>query len=154
MTHAYAVRMFNKKRNGFNLDKNLELAMILEEQREGIEAETLAELVDAYTDLNYVWDGTKYKYAYNFEPIDGTMENIVLRTLDMFQNEIWFQCEELGINNNDLIDFASKIVDEINATKISKLDKNGKVMKQKDLRNATEEIQVYIDEQVLKSVVS
>ena len=45
-----------------------------------------------------------------------------------------------SINIWMLVAKSEKIVCEINNEKISKLDKNGKVMKQKNLRNATEEI--------------
>jgi len=125
---------FNRVRNGFNYDESLEIEMFNEECGEFFNAITLAERIDAFIDMEYVRLGTVCKLAYNgFEsklPYDTTGADVALNVLRT----------ELGKDFERVIEQAQRIVCECNAMKISKLDKNGKVMKQKDLRDATKEI--------------
>lgn len=136
---------FNKKRNKFKYDSKLEVSMFKEEVQEFFEANTLAEKIDAYIDARYVHLGTVLKLGYNGLntkdlPYDDSVIEIMLMTIqeDIPKRETLLK----------VISKAEQIVCDCNAMKISKLDKNGKVMKQKDLPNATELIEVMLEEEL------
>jgi len=126
---------FNRKRNGFKLDVELELSMLKEEVQEFFDATTTAERLDAYIDTEYVYNGTKMKIAYNVAPVNPDLEKWIDDSLTLMYRVL----KEEGIGDLTIAN-ARKIVADINALKINKLDENGKVMKQEDLPNATEEI--------------
>ena len=138
----YDVFKFNQKRNQFKLDMELEQNMLLEEINEFFEAETLAEMLDAYIDTRYVWYGTQMKTVNNNIVIKKYFKKWIKNALKTMIDIMVDKVEILNpsINIWMLVAKSEKIVCEINNEKISKLDKNGKVMKQKNLRNATEEI--------------
>ena len=138
----YDVFKFNQKRNQFKFDMELEQNMLLEEINEFFEAETLAEMLDAYIDTRYVWYGTQMKTVNNNIVIKKYFKKWIKNALKTMIDIMVDKVEILNpsINIWMLVAKSEKIVCEINAEKISKLDKNGKVMKQKNLRNATEEI--------------
>ena len=126
---------FNKKRNEFKYDEQLEIDMWTEEVREFFDATTTAERIDSILDCQYVKIGTMCKLAYSGKSMDELPYNASV--LDLMINV----CQrELGDNYLRVINKAEEIVCEINALKVSKLDENGKVIKQANLRNATDEI--------------
>ena len=136
------VMKFNRVRNGFELDYKLELDMLQEEVKEAFDSETLAELIDACVDIEYVLDGTKQKLLYNRYDHKSFLvdyaETAIKYIYEMI-NEYLYKFDFLCMTE-DVMDKATGIVAEINAMKISELDENGKVMKQPDLPNATEAI--------------
>jgi len=138
----YDVFKFNQKRNEFKFDEELETDMRTEEINEFFEAKTLAEMLDAYVDTNYVWFGTKMKAVKSGivigKELINYMDNVFALMLDIMRNRI--EQANFALDMWELIEESEKIVCEINNEKISKLDKNGKVMKQKTLRDATKEI--------------
>ena len=127
---------FNSIRNGFKLDMKLEVNMLKEEIQEFFDAKTLAERVDAVTDVSYVYEGTKIKCAYNGfivdENVDKWINSSVEMMLEILTHEIGSEAKMAQI-----LVKAQEIVAEINALKVSELDENGKVKKQHDLPNAT-----------------
>jgi len=144
-----AVRDFNKKRNGFELDYELEMNMLKEEIREFFDAEDLAEMVDAYVDVDYVFSGTKIKYSYNFTmfPEEFTIIN------DEFESIAYeIMLEKVGSKNtlNDIINKAKEIVANANAMKGTKLDENGKVFKDEEYKKAIDATQQI--REMLKSI--
>jgi hypothetical protein len=130
---------FNKKRNNFDLVLELEISMLKEEIQEFFDATTLAERIDAYVDTEYVFIGTKMKCAYNGYKINPDLVVWVDESLALME-EILNEMIGTGRLKNKIMNKARKIVADINALKVSELDENGKVKKQKDLPNATEEI--------------
>lgn len=134
---------FNRIRNGFQYIPELECDMFNEEVKEFFNATTLAERVDALIDTMYVKIGTMCKLAFNGLDPDSDMPYPHKEVIDIMVSCV---SSELGSNYARVIKEAERIVCEINAQKVSKLDKNGKVIKQKNLRNATDEINNMISE--------
>ena len=132
---------FNRIRNDFEYSSELEKNMFMEEAREFFDAETLAEQIDAVVDMDFVRMGTVIKLAYN-----GINQSELPYDVAPLDIAIDVVKRELGDNFVVVMGEAERIVDEINLTKIAKLDKDGKVMKQKGLRNATEEIERFLNE--------
>jgi len=143
-----AVRDFNKKRNGFELDYELEMNMLKEEIREFLDAEDLAEMVDAYVDVMYVFSGTRMKYSYGFRLLPEEFTLLV----DEFESIAYeIMLEKVGSKNtlNDIINKAKEIVANANAMKGTKLDENGKVFKDEEYKkaiDATEQIRNMLKE--------
>ena len=157
-----AVLEFNMRRNKLELDTRpnvngsnedtspLEVAMLKEEIQEFYEAETLAERIDAMIDVRYVYEGTQLKYNYNFKPMDEEITKIVGQFHRLSSTII---AQELGDDAqylDKIMDKAWDIVCEINEMKVAELDANGKVIKQKDLPNATEMIAEILDSLLTK----
>lgn len=137
---------FNRIRNGFELDMKLEVNMLKEEIQEFFDATTLAERVDAVTDVSYVFEGTKIKCAYQGFVVDENVEKWVRDSVEMMLEVLALEVGGEGKLAPILVK-AQEIVAEINALKVSELDENGKVKKQKNLRNATEEIAEMLKEE-------
>ena len=137
------VTEFNVKRNQLAFDMNLELKMVQEEIREFWDATTVAERLDAFVDTEYVWIGTQIKASYNTRALPDELVNGIRMTLGLMGD---FLAEELGMHMSSCYHEARKIVCEINATKGTDVDKDGKVMKKKDIRDATKEIAIMIEE--------
>ena len=147
---------FNRLRNGFKLDMELEVAMVEEEIQEFFTANTLAEQIDALVDTSYVYEGTRIKALFNGFTIDEGFTKWVENSIEYMVNVL---VERVGgyEQAHEIHNRAYKIVCDINAMKISKLDENGKVMKQKDLPDATnaiahmlvEDYHISLEEQIL-----
>ena len=129
---------FNQVRNKFVLDEVLEEQMLVEEIREFFDANTLAERIDAMVDVDYVYDGTKMKYLYNFTKIPEAIVDIVNDFKVVATNVVLPDLVAMGLDFEQVMNKAWNIVCDCNAQKISKLDENGKVVKQVGLPNATE----------------
>lgn len=144
------VLKFNLKRNKLELDTkpgmlNLEVAMIKEEIQEFYEAKSLAERIDAMVDVRYVYEGTQLKYNYNMLAMDESITKIVGQFHRLSSTIV---SQELGDDSQYLDKIMSKawdIVCEVNEMKLTKLDVDGKVLKQEDLPNATHRIQELLD---------
>jgi flagellar motility protein MotE (MotC chaperone) len=123
---------FNKIRNGFKYDRELEMAMYAEEVKEFFDANTTAERLDALVDCSYVRMGTMLKLAYNNKsvndlPYERNVEQIMVSIL----------VEEIGQELFDrVIRLAEEIVCDCNSKKLIKTNKNGKVVKG-DIPDAT-----------------
>ncbi len=130
---------FNRLRNGFKLDMELEVAMVEEEIQEFFTANTLAEQIDALVDTGYVYEGTRIKTLFNGFTIDEYFTKWVENSIEYMVNVLVEQLDGTT-QAHEIYNKAYEIVCDINAMKISKLDENGKVMKQKDLPDATDAI--------------
>ena len=131
---------FNKKRNKFRYDSELEVKMFNEEVQEFFDATTTAERVDALIDAMYVKLGTMCKLSYN--GLDAEVLPYPHKTtIDIMTNIVQ---TELGENYLRVIKEAERIVCEINATKGNRLV-DGKVAKVSDIRDATKEIASVIE---------
>jgi len=131
---------FNLKRNQLKLNISLELEMIREEIQEFYDAETLAERIDAMVDVRYVYEGTQLKHNYHMLPMSKDITTVVG---EFHRISSTIVSQELGDDAQYLDKIMTKawdIVCEINAMKVSELDENGKVVKQKNLPDATEHI--------------
>jgi len=137
------VTEFNIKRNQLAFDLNLELKMVQEEIREFWDATTTAERLDALIDTEYVWIGTQVKASYNTKALPDELVNGMRQTMGLMGD---YLAEELGMHMSSCYYEARKIVCEINATKGTAKDADGKVMKKKDIRDATKEIAIMIEE--------
>jgi len=135
------VMKFNKERNQLKWDMKLELDMVREEIREFWDAETIAERLDALVDTEYVWIGTQIKSSYNTVSLPDELVNSIRQTLGLMGDVLE---EELGVHMSDCYHSARKIVCEINSMKGTDKDKDGKVKKHKELRDATKEIALMI----------
>ena len=137
------VMEFNRVRNGFKYDAELEIAMYAEEVLEFFDANTTAERLDALVDCSYVRMGTMLKLAYNNKsvndlPYERNVEQVMVSILT----------EELGKHMfNKVIRVAEDIVCAANAQKCSDLDNGGKVIKTEDIPDATEQIRVMLEEE-------
>ena len=146
---------FNLKRNKLELDNrpgatSLEVAMLKEEIQEFYEAEDLAERIDAMVDVRYVYEGSQLKYNYNFLPMD---ENITKIVGQFHRISSTIVTQELGDDGQYLDKIMSKawdIVCRINDMKVAELDANGKVIKQHDLPDATQEIRELLESLLTK----
>lgn len=134
---------FNKKRNGFKFNKELEVNMYREEQQEFYNAESLAERVDAYCDMEYVVQGTELK-SLLFGEDNPNLENWT-RMEPMARGIISGELVELGLDFNSVIEKARQIVVNANEVKGSNLDENGKVSKEANIPNATNQIKELIE---------
>ena len=131
---------FNKGRNQLDLNPQLELDMLKEEIQEFYDAETLAERIDAMVDVRYVYEGTQLKHNYHMLPMSKDITTVVG---EFHRISSTIVSQELGDDAQYLDKIMTKawdIVCEINAMKVSELDENGKVVKQKNLPDATEHI--------------
>ncbi len=138
---------FNKIRNGFEYNVELESKMLKEEITEFFEADSLAERVDAYIDTEYVYFGTEMKTI--AAGVENGFDDLYLRAKNMMQNII---AEEVGYENLEvIITKARKIVCDANAIKGKKLV-DGKVSKENYNIDATSQISKMIDE-VLKQKI-
>ena len=91
-------------------------------------------------DVRYVYEGTQMKCNYNMEPMDEHLTKVIGQ---FHRISTTIVAEELGDNSqylDKIMDKAWDIVCEINATKGTKLDENGKTVKTAEVRNATDEI--------------
>jgi len=144
---------FNLRRNKLELDtrvNGLESQMLQEEIQEFYEAKTLAERIDAMIDVRYVYEGTQLKYNYNMAPMCEKLTKIVGQ---FHRISTTLVAEELGDDSqylDKIMDKAWDIVCEVNAMKVAELDTNGKVIKQKDLPDATAMIATMLDSVVTK----
>ena len=149
---------FNMRRNKLELDVRpfggstmpLEVAMLKEEIQEFYDAETLAERIDAMIDVRYVYEGSQLKYNYNFLVMDENITKIVGQFHRMSTTIV---AQELGDDAqylDKIMDKAWTIVCDVNAMKVAELDADGKVIKQKDLPNATEMIAELLDSLLTK----
>ena len=126
---------FNKVRNKFKYDANLEIKMYQEEVKEFFDAKSLAERVDAIVDCEYVRYGTLMKMAYNglnaaelpYPTQEGLMIEILIDEIGSIE---LFQV---------IMDKARKIVADANAVKGKKLI-DGKVSKEGYSVDATKQI--------------
>lgn len=149
------VLQFNLKRNKLSLDArtgpiNLEKAMLKEEIQEFYEAKTLAERIDAMIDVRYVYEGMQLKYNYNMFIMDADTTKVIGQFHSISTTLI---AQELGDDAqylDKIMDAAWDIVCRINAMKSIELDADGKVIKQADLPNATEEIAAMLDSVITK----
>jgi len=148
-----AVLEFNLRRNKLELDTRpgegsvmpLEIAMLQEEIKEFYDAKDLAERIDAMIDVRYVYEGTQLKYNYNFKPMDTNITKVVGEFHRLSTSLV---AEELGDDSqylDKIMNKAWEIVCRINALKVAELDANGKVIKQKDLPDATQEIRELLE---------
>jgi len=131
---------FNLKRNQLKLNSSLEVNMLREEIQEFYDAETLAERIDAMVDVRYVYEGTQLKHNYHMLPMSKDITTVVG---EFHRISSTIVSQELGDDAQYLDKIMTKawdIVCEINAMKVSELDENGKVVKQKNLPDATEHI--------------
>ena len=132
--------------NGMNEDTSpLEIAMLKEEIQEFYEAKDLAERIDAMIDVRYVYEGSQLKYSYNFIPMDTNITKVVG---EFHRLSTTLVAQELGDDSqylDKIMDKAWDIVCRINALKVAELDANGKVIKQKDLPDATQEIRELLE---------
>ena len=149
---------FNLRRNKLELDTRpkegsndpLEVQMLKEEIQEFYNALDLAERIDAMIDVRYVYEGSQMKYNYNFLPMDEDITKVVGQFHRLSTTMV---SKELGDDAqffDKIMDKAWIIVCEINAMKVSELDTNGKVVKQKDLPNATNAIREMLDSVITK----
>jgi len=134
------VYKFNQKRNGFVLDETLEYNMLNEELDEFYAATSLAERIDAFMDVTYVYDGTIMKFNKNRLVVPEDITKVFTQFRTIAKEIIIDELGDLAQHFDKIMDKAWNIVCECNADKLSELDENGKVMKQDNLRNATEEI--------------
>jgi len=137
---------FNKKRNKLAWNDVLEIKMLDEEIREFWDATTVAERVDAYIDTQYVWIGTRVKASYNSVAINIDVRNTINQTLELMED---YLKEELGKHYDTVIANAKKIVCSANELKGSKLNEDGKVIKDEKYRaaiDATKSIALMIEE--------
>lgn len=137
---------FNKRLNNLEYNEQLEIDMFNEEAKEFFDAETTAERVDAFIDMEYVRYGTIAKLAYN--GLEDKLPYPVL-PIDIAINVLK---KELGENFNIVLEEAGKIVCEINETKNAGLSKNGKAKKDNIKRNATKEIAAFLESLEAKTV--
>ena len=131
---------FNLKRNQLKLNSSLEVNMLREEIQEFYDAETIAERIDAMVDVRYVYEGTQLKHNYHMLPMSKDITTVVG---EFHRISSTIVSQELGDDAQYLDKIMTKawdIVCEINAMKVSELDENGKVVKQKNLPDATEHI--------------
>jgi hypothetical protein len=119
---------WNKERNGFELNSDLEVDMLREEVVEYFDAEEYVDRVDAVCDIIFVAIGTISKATYAFHmaseellsPVDFVLTDFVGRT----------QAE--GIDLELLVPLISEclsVVIEANEQKGTEKDENGKVKK-------------------------
>ncbi len=143
----FNVYKFNQEKCGFDLDTGNEHNMLKEELKEFFDAKTLAERVDAMIDVRYVYEGTQMKFSYAGRTLDKSISDLVGQFHRLSSTIV---IQELGEQREhimgDIMDKAWAIVCEINEEKNIGVDKNNKVKKQDDLRNATEEISDMIEE--------
>ena len=131
---------FNKARNGFKYDPQLECDMFEEEVQEFFDAKNIAERVDALLDCMFVKLGTMCKLSYN--GFDAEVLPYPHKTvIDMMTNVVQ---TELGENYLRVIKEGERIVCECNKTKLA-LKTEGKVKKTGMTRNATKEIASLIE---------
>lgn len=153
---------FNKKRNGFKYDGSLEILMYGEEVREFFDATNLAERFDALVDCQYVRLGTQLKmqrngislWPYNYD-VEYTMEELIRSELKEqfvpFSSFGSTQCSDREDLFSKLLTYSQKIVCKANQIKGSKLDENGKVLKDdayKERINATKQIALMLEEEL------
>jgi len=140
---------FNKNRNKFKLDTNLEINMLEEEIQEFFNATDTAERLDAYIDTKYVYIGTQAKTMYNGYTIDDTIRKWIDSSIKFMEDTL---IEEVGFNNfKTIVKKAEKIVCNANALKGKKLDNNGKVVKDeayKEAIDATQQIREMIKKHI------
>ena len=119
---------WNKERNNFELDSNLEINMLAEEAKEYFEADNIVDRMDAVCDLIFVAVGTltKSANAYHlaakeiFSPIDFILSDFVGRV----QSE--------GITGDNFMPMLGDCLDAVisaNESKGTEKDENGKVKK-------------------------
>ncbi len=132
---------FNKKRNQLKLNMKLELDMVREEIKEFWDAETVAQRLDALVDTEYVWLGTQMKASYNTFHLPDELVSSMRQTLGIMGDVL---AEELGMHMAECYHLARKIVCDINAMKGTDKTDEGKVTKDKKLRDATKEIALMI----------
>lgn len=140
------VTKFNKQRNNFDLDVELEQDMIEEEIKEFWDADTVAERLDALVDTEYVWIGTKIKYSYNGCGIPENTKTFVEDSLKLMYDYLQ---DELGEYFWGCLSKANKIVCQANELKGTELDEKGKVIKTKEYKeaiDATKRIALMIEE--------
>ena len=141
-----AVYKFNQKRNGFSLDEENEKRMLMEEIQEFFSAETLAERIDAMIDVRFVFEGTQMKFANAGKPLDADINKLVG---EFHKLSTTIVAEELGDNAQYMGKIMSDcwdIVCKANELKGTKLDENGKVIKDEAIPNATEQIAKRLEE--------
>ena len=136
------VMEFNKERNKLELDMKLELNMLREEIREFWEATTVAERLDAFIDVEYVWIGTQIKASYNTFAIPDELTNSIKQSLGVMGDIL---AEELGMHMSECYHKARNIVCDCNQMKGKDRDKEGKVIKDSHVRDATKEIALMIE---------
>jgi len=131
----HEVYEFNKVKNGFKYDYELEISMYNEEVKEFFDGNTTAERLDALVDCSYVRMGTMCKLGYNNLsisdlPYDKSVEGLMVSIL----------VEEMGQDLfNRAIRLAEDIVCAANACKPDTLV-DGKVAKNADTPDATAQI--------------
>jgi len=121
------VMNFNRERNGFKLDAELEAAMLEEEIKEFYDAETLAGRVDARIDLEFVWIGTILKSAYNQAILGKKLKKNIKKDLRLMDKILLEEMSPTTLGR--VLDKARVIVCNANALKGKQLDDNGKVKK-------------------------
>ncbi len=137
------VLKFNKERNQLVWDMNNELKMLKEEIQEFWDAETVAERLDALVDTEYVWIGTQIKASYNTVAIPDGLASGIEGSISLMEEYLQ---EELGDKIYECLGKAREIVCRANAHKGKELDKDGKVMKDGKVPNATKDIALMIEE--------
>lgn len=132
---------FNKTRNNFSFDADTEIALFAEEKKEFYAAETLADMVDALVDCEYVAFGTAMKMdANNITewPYDRSTAMMATILTDALSTHIKSTVDVNALFTL-IVQSSMQIVCDINALKTKSLDENGKVIKG-DIPNATESI--------------
>lgn len=141
-----AVYLFNQQRNNFEINLENELKMLEEEIKEFYDATTTAERVDAFIDVQYVWEGTLMKLNRNMMVPTQANKDLFYNFKSIAESVLM---EELGGHYNTVIKNTKQIVCNANAIKGNKLDDNGKVMKDdayKERIDATKQIALMIEE--------
>lgn len=134
---------FNKKRNNFDLDLELEAKMLKEELKEFFDGEDLADRLDAYVDYMYVALGTGMKvckHQAKSDKVNSWLQDISANI--EYLDKLVFN-EGVSADN---IEKAKKIVCYCNAFKGTELDENGKVKKvHGTIPDATELIRMMLE---------
>ena len=132
---------FNKKRNNLMWNLELEQDMLGEEIKEFWCANTRAERLDALVDTEFVWIGTQIKACSNRITLEKGLEEHVDVNLRFMRKVL---ASELGEIFQECYSNACEIVCAANSKKGKQKDDKGKVKKDENVPNATEEIETMI----------
>ena len=138
-------------RNNTTFNINFDLPLLSEEVKEfyiALANNNIVEMVDAYCDVRFVWEGIEFKYGYisyeynnpgNYKKLKedtehfDTMESYYGRhkykMFELLCNELYGNTEEAYIQTLKLLDAAFDLVCEANEQKGIIKDANGKTMK-------------------------
>ncbi len=141
-----AVYKFNQQRNNFDFDIELEAKMLTEEVVEFFDADDLADRMDAYVDVEYVWQGMQMKMMKASqampEPIHKWITDFKAMAISIMREELG------GYSDKEFYGYIAKakdIVSRANAAKGNKLA-GGKVSKENFGIDATQLIRDMLKE--------